>query len=67
MKYRKCLVEAGSCLQDVVKATYIFPDASEFERCWPTLRKYFGNIKPAATMISAKLADTNMKIEIEVH
>ncbi|CAG89317.1 DEHA2F13706p [Debaryomyces hansenii CBS767] len=60
------LVEAGSCLQDVVKVTYILPDASEFERCWPTLRKYFGNIKPAATMISAKLADISMKIEIEV-
>ncbi|CUM47514.1 unnamed protein product [Debaryomyces tyrocola] len=33
------LAEAGFCLQDVIKATYIFPDASEFERCWPTLRK----------------------------
>lgn len=60
------LVDAGSCLQDVVKITYMLPDASEFEKCWPTLRKYFGNIRPAATMISAKLADTNMKIEIEV-
>jgi len=30
------------------------------------LRKYFGDIRPAATMISAGLADPRMKIEIEV-
>ena len=28
--------------------------------------KYFGEIKPAATMFSAKLADSRMKIEIQV-
>ncbi|CUM45203.1 uncharacterized protein AC631_03491 [Debaryomyces fabryi] len=60
------LVDAGSCLQDVVKVTYILPEAGEFEKCWPVLRKYFGFIRPAATMISANLLDTNMKIEIEV-
>ena len=41
------------------------PDASEFPKCWPVLKKYFGNIKPAATMISAGLANDEMKIEIE--
>jgi enamine deaminase RidA (YjgF/YER057c/UK114 family) len=30
------------------------------------LRKYFGAIRPAATMISAGLADPRMQIEIEV-
>ena len=60
------LIEAGSCLQDVVKVTYILPEASEFGKCWPILREYFVNIRPAATMISANLLDTNMKIEIEV-
>jgi enamine deaminase RidA (YjgF/YER057c/UK114 family) len=30
------------------------------------LRKYFGDVRPAATMISAGLADPRMKIEIEV-
>lgn len=60
------LVNAGSCLLDVVKVTYILPDANEFEKCWPILKKYFGNIRPAATMISANLLDKNMKIEIEV-
>jgi enamine deaminase RidA (YjgF/YER057c/UK114 family) len=42
------------------------PNAEEFKQCWPILRKYFGESRPAATMISAGLADARMKIEIEV-
>jgi enamine deaminase RidA (YjgF/YER057c/UK114 family) len=60
------LVEAGSNLRDVVRVTYILPNGSEFSQCWPTLRKYFGDVRPAATMISAGLADPRMRIEIEV-
>ena len=60
------LHQAGCTLADVVRVTYILPDASEFSRCWPTLRKYFGDIRPAATMISAGLVDKRMRIEIEV-
>ena len=59
------LAQAGSRLEDVVRVTYILPDASQFERCWPTLRKYFGEIRPAATMISAGLAEPRIRIEIE--
>jgi len=60
------LRQADSSLKDVVRVTYVLPDASEFERCWPVLRKYFGEVRPAAMMISAGLADARMKIEIEV-
>jgi enamine deaminase RidA (YjgF/YER057c/UK114 family) len=60
------LREAGSSLADVVRITYILPDPGEFPRCWPTLRRYFGEIRPAATMISAGLVDERMRIEIEV-
>lgn len=60
------LREAGCGLRDVVRVHYILPDASEFEACWPVLRKYFGDVRPAATMISAGLADPRMRIEIEV-
>jgi enamine deaminase RidA (YjgF/YER057c/UK114 family) len=60
------LRQAGSSLAAVVRVTYILPDASEFPRCWPTLRKYFGEILPAATMISAGLVDKRLRIEIEV-
>jgi enamine deaminase RidA (YjgF/YER057c/UK114 family) len=60
------LQQAGSSLKDVVRVTYILPNGGEFEQCWPVLRKYFGEVRPAATMISAGLADPRMKIEIEV-
>ncbi len=60
------LTQAGASLQDVVRATYVLPQAAEFPQCWPVLRKYFGEIRPAATMISAGLADPRMRIEIEV-
>jgi enamine deaminase RidA (YjgF/YER057c/UK114 family) len=60
------LRQADADLRDVVRVTYVLPDGSEFERCWPVLRKYFGDVRPAAMMISAGLADPRMKIEIEV-
>jgi enamine deaminase RidA (YjgF/YER057c/UK114 family) len=60
------LRQAGSSLADVVRVLYILPDASQFSQCWPVLRKYFGAVRPAATMISAGLADPRMRIEIEV-
>ena len=60
------LAQAGSSLADVVRVTYMLPNGSEFEQCWPILRKHFGEVRPAATMISAGLADPRIKIEIEV-
>ena len=60
------LREAGASLADVVRVTYVLPDAKDFEPCWPVLRKYFGEVRPAAMMISAGLADPRMKIELEV-
>lgn len=60
------LRQAGSCLEDIVRVTYIVPNAAEFQECWPVLRKHLGQIRPAATMISAGLADPRMRIEIEV-
>jgi enamine deaminase RidA (YjgF/YER057c/UK114 family) len=60
------LKQAGASLKDVVRVTYILPDASQFEKCWPILRKHFGEIRPACTMLSAGLAQPSMKIEIEV-
>ena len=62
----QALQQAGARLEDVVRVTYILPLAAEFEQCWPVLRKYFGDIRPAATMISAGLLDPRIRIEIEV-
>jgi enamine deaminase RidA (YjgF/YER057c/UK114 family) len=60
------LQQAGASLADVVRVRYILPAAADFEPCWPVLRKYLGEVRPAATMISAGLADPRMRIEIEV-
>ena len=63
---QSALQEANASLEDVVRVMYILPDANDFPACWPVLRQYFGTIRPAATMISAGLADPKMKIEIQV-
>ncbi len=63
---KNTLEQADANLSDVVRVTYILPNANEFEFCWPVLKKYFGEIRPAATMFSASLADEKMKIEIQV-
>lgn len=62
----KALLEAGSNLDQVVRVQYIFPNKSDFEACWPIVRKYLGDAKPAATMFEAGLLDERMKLEIEV-
>jgi enamine deaminase RidA (YjgF/YER057c/UK114 family) len=63
---QSALAQAGASLCDVVRVVYVLPKASEFPECWPVLRKYFGDVRPAAMMISAGLADPRMRIEIEV-
>ena len=60
------LTEAGAGFADVVRVRYLLPDVADFERCWPVLRARFGDIRPAATMLSCGLSDPRMKIEIEV-
>ena len=60
------LISSGFAFHDIVKVTYILPEPESFQACWPVLRARFGDIRPAATMISARLMDPRMKIEIEV-
>jgi len=60
------LEQAGASLADTVRVTYVLPKGEDFEACWPVLRKYFGDVRPAAMMIEARLLDPKMKIEIEV-
>jgi enamine deaminase RidA (YjgF/YER057c/UK114 family) len=60
------LQQAGASMADIVRVHYIVPVAAEFALCWPVLRQWFGAVRPAATMISAGLADPRMRIEIEV-
>ncbi len=60
------LKEAGASLRDTVRVTYVLPDAADFPKCWPVMRKYFGEVRPAAMMLSAGLSDPRMRIEIQV-
>jgi enamine deaminase RidA (YjgF/YER057c/UK114 family) len=62
----QALLKAGASLSDIVTVTYVLPNGEDFENCWPVLKKYLGNVRPAAMMISAKLLDPRMKIEIQV-
>jgi len=62
----RALSDAGVRFADVVRVRYILPKAEDFEPCWPVLRSYFGEARPAATMIRAGLIDPRVKIEIEV-
>ena len=52
----------GRMKEDVISKVL----GKDFESCWPILRKYFGQVRPAAMMISAQLLDPRIKIEIEV-
>jgi enamine deaminase RidA (YjgF/YER057c/UK114 family) len=60
------LKQAGFEMNDVVRVHYLLPRAADFESTWPVLQKWFGKVRPAATMFEAGLADARMKIEIEV-
>jgi len=60
------LTRAGSSFAHVVRVSYMLPDRSDFEACWPLLREAFGENPPVATMIECGLLDPAMKIEIEV-
>ena len=60
------LRQAGATMADVVRVTYLLPDAADFPRCWPVLQRWFGDVRPAATMMCVPLMKPEMRIEIEV-
>lgn len=62
----RALQQANASMADIVRVHYILPQVADFPACWPVLRRWFGTIRPAATMFAAGLADPRMKIEIEV-
>ncbi|WP_205471719.1 RidA family protein [Nocardioides sp. SYSU D00038] len=62
----RVLGEAGGSPADVVRVRYLLPDAADFEACWPVLRRWTAESRPAATMMQVGLADPRMRIEVEV-
>src|SRR5262245_22582767 len=49
------LAQADARFDDIVRVRYILPNGGLFQKCWPVLRTYLGEIRPAATMIAAGL------------
>ncbi|MCK6515500.1 RidA family protein [Myxococcota bacterium] len=62
----KALAEAGCDARDIVRVRYLLPQREDFPPCWPSLRRWLGETRPAATMMVVGLADPRMKIEVEV-
>jgi enamine deaminase RidA (YjgF/YER057c/UK114 family) len=61
----KALETAGFDLADIVRIHYYVTDPAFVDVVFPILGGYFGEIRPAATMIVCGLAKPEMKIEIE--
>ncbi len=60
------LIEAGFSLADVVRVQYTIVDAAIAAEIQPVLKRCLDDIRPAATMVVARLIAPDMKIEIEV-
>ena len=63
---QQALEEAGTTINNIVRVTYIFPNRDNFEPCWSIFQKWLGTVQPASTMFEARLANEEMKIEIQV-
>jgi len=60
------LGEAGATLADVLRVTYYVTSRDDWAACIPLLKRAFGEIGPAATMVIVALADPRMRIAIQV-
>jgi enamine deaminase RidA (YjgF/YER057c/UK114 family) len=62
----QALGQAGASMQDVVRVTYLLPDREDWPACAPVIRRWLGDVRPAATMMIAALLSPAMRIEVEV-
>lgn len=60
------LSEAGAAVADIVRVRYVLPERGDFSATWPVLRRWLGEVRPAATMVVAGLMREEMRVEIEV-
>lgn len=64
----KCLAAAGAGPEHVVKVNIYMTDVSERPRINPRRVAFFGDHRPASTLVEVKaLVDPRMKVEIEAH
>lgn len=63
---QKILEAAGASFADILKVTVYLTDVNDREKINPVRREFFGDAKPASTLIGvAALAIPGMKVEIE--
>ncbi|GAB5458441.1 MAG: RidA family protein [Henriciella sp.] len=60
------LDEAGFSDEHIARVQYTITDRTFAEHIAPVLEAFLGDVRPAATMITAGLIDPQMKVEIEV-
>lgn len=66
-KIEQALKQAGASLNDVIRTRMYIINISDAEEIGRAHVKYFGNIKPASTMIQiSKLVNPNLLVELEV-
>ena len=66
-KVSSALTEAGSSMSDVVRTRIYVTDISKWEDIARAHSQFFGDIRPAATMVEVRrLIDDDMLVEIEV-
>ncbi len=62
----RALESAGFSFEDVVRVHYIVSDRRYVPLVTPVFGDFFGDVRPAATLIIAGLIDERMKVEVEV-
>lgn len=58
--------EGGFELGHTVRVQYTLSSRDHIDAVLPVIKRHFGNIMPAATMVIADMVDERMKVEIEV-
>ena len=60
------LEEIGASINDTVRVRYYIADRADVAALTPVFGEFFGDIRPAATMLITGLMEPEMKVEIEV-